>query len=70
MQWRFWKWQWRRERSEQRAKETVVQDPAQVLLSHSSPSEILALQQLIGNQAVLRLLGQTSAQYEIKGDPP
>ena len=70
MQWRFWKWRWWRKRSEQRAERPVVQDPAQVLLLHSSPSEILALQQLIGNQAVLRLLGQSSTQHEIKGDPP
>lgn len=56
MSWKFWQ-RWLRRGSKGEARAEDRQPSAfSVLLSHSSPQEILGLQKLIGNQAVLRIL--------------
>jgi hypothetical protein len=64
MQWKFWK-RGRRKRAEPAPAVATPSDDAQgPLLPVSTVKEVLGLQQVIGNQAVLRILagGNRSAE--------
>jgi hypothetical protein len=61
MQWKFWR-RWRKDRNREVAAQAQDGSAYSSLLSQSSPQEILGLQKLIGNQAVLRIVAPEKAE--------
>ncbi len=65
MEWRFWKRRWRRKAERASTARITSQERGVPRLPVSTVREVLGLQQLLGNQAVLRILaantGGTSA---------
>jgi hypothetical protein len=58
MEWRFWKWGKKRKHDSPAAVDVARQQASSppALLTAGSASELLGLQRLIGNQAVLRMM--------------
>jgi len=70
MQWKFWKRKKGKEDSAAK-RDAAPQDanPRFPLLTTSSATELLGLQRLIGNQAVLRMVNPTSPGRTSTCDP-
>ena len=67
MQWRFWR-RGKKKDADDVALERVRADaPASAWPANAGAKEILGLQQLVGNQAVLRLLAKDSTHAKIQG---
>jgi len=60
MDWRFWKWGKKHTQDWPPIVDAVPQDASSLppLLTASSATELLALQRVIGNQAVLQMVSQ------------
>lgn len=65
MNWRFWRRRRRKERKPDAGAQASRTDARSIVpLQHSTVKEVLALQQLIGNQSVLRMIAPNTRRRE------